>query len=61
MILSRVVRRNLPFLGVISCLVVLAFKDGSRVRDGGVGSEGDDKGGEVEDAQDVVIVGIDRA
>ena len=63
MILSRVVRRNLPFLGVISCLVVLAFTSGS-----GGGNEGgevpdDDKrgGGEDEDARDVVMVGIDRA
>ena len=63
MILSRVVRRNLPFLGVISCLVVLAFTSG-----GGGGNEGgevpdDDKrgGGEDEDARDVVMVGIDRA
>ena len=64
MILSRVVRRNLPFLGVISCLVVLAFTSGG----GGGGNEGgevpdDDKrgGGEDEDARDVVMVGIDRA
>ena len=45
MLLSRVARRrNLPVLGVASCLVVLALRDGSLVGERGGGGGGGGNG-----------------